>query len=197
MITYGKTVFATFTFSRDRLVSDAWSATGKNFNRFTQSLRRLHHGNIQYLRTIEAHNDGYPHVHAILRFPTVLTITNGRYFEQKMYRRWKHLWISGLSDYQPPRTKYPITYILKYVTKGSNARRLIWKRHSHALTISGNTETLLNALPAGDLVRPVGSPTRKGRPFVPTVLTQSEILCQKHKIKQCTWSREFIKYLLN
>ncbi len=128
MITYGKTIFSTYTYSRDRLVDACWQRANDDFNRYIQRLRRLHTNEVQYLRTIEAHNDGYPHFHAVLRFPTVLTITNGRYVDKALYKRWKHIWVRGLSDHQVPRSRQsPIAYIIKYTTKNSGVN--IWKRY--------------------------------------------------------------------
>ncbi len=191
MITYGKTIFSTYTYSRDRLLDDVWQRANNDFNRYIQRLRRLHANRVQYLRTFEAHNDGYPHIHAILRFHTVLTITNGRYLDKTLYKRWKHLWVRGHSDFAVPRHKQsPIAYIIKYTTKNSGVN--VWRKYYQS--IQDSSGSVPDVSPAGGLARPVGlqSPTDA---FVPHVPTPLEKTCKKWKIKQVTWSREFFKYL--
>jgi len=184
MITYGKTVFLTTTYSRTRLLDSCWKGANSNFNRYIQKLRRLHQNPIQYLRTIEMHADGYPHFHAILRFPTVLTITNGRYFDKALYAKWKSTWPYGLSDSQPPFCKQsPLAYIIKYTTK--NSGRKIWLRfyqHSSANSV---------------IPLPPHSSTTKKVTFSAEPVTRLSQNCAKYKIKQCTWSRKFFNSLIN
>ncbi len=183
MITYGKTVFFTSTYSRDRLLDSCWLRSNSDFNRFIQKLRRLHENKIQYLRTIESQRDGYPHFHAILRFPTVLTITNSRYFDRHVYKLWKQSWPHGLSDAQPPRNKKsPLAYIIKYTTKESGHK--IWQRYYRHL----NADSV--AVPHMPL-----SPKKVDTSFASHAMPYSDIL-EKYKIKQCTWSRNFFESLL-
>ncbi len=182
MITYGKTIFSTYTYSRDRLLDDVWKGANNDFNRYIQRLRRLHANGVQYLRTVEAHNDGYPHFHAVLRFNTVLTITNSRYFDKALYKRWKHVWRRGHSDYQIPRSKQsPLAYIIKYATKNSGIR--IWKKYYQTLGVKSAPST-----PGIATSKPLAKTS------VSTV-TPLSLKCQKYKIKQCTWSRNFFKEL--
>ncbi len=191
MITYGKTIFSTYTYSRDRLLDDVWQRANNDFNRYIQRLRRLHDDGVQYLRTVETHNDGYPHFHAVLRFNTVLTITNRRYVDKTLYKRWKHLWLCGHSDFAIPRSKQsPIAYIIKYTTKNSGVN--IWRKYYQ--TINAHSETVPVASPAGGLARPVGlqSPTEDSVLIAPSPL---ELTCKKWNIKQTTWSRKFFKEL--
>ncbi len=107
-----------------------WRQISRDFNRFLQNYRRLHNQKVQYLRVIEKHKDGYPHVHAILQFPNaVISIRNTKYFERKLYNKWKALWIHGHSDYQRPRKDRigTLTYILKYLIKNTT-KKTIWKK---------------------------------------------------------------------
>ncbi len=183
MITYGKTVFLTTTYSRDRLLDSCWKTSNSDFNRYIQKLRRLHENPIQYLRTIEEHTDGYPHFHAILRFPIVLTITNGRYFDKSIYKMWKQAWTHGLSDAQPPRPKQSaLAYIIKYTTK--NSGRKIWIRYYRHLNVN-------SAVP-----RVTSSTTPVATPSAEPVTSLSQ-KCKCFKIKQCTWSRNFFISLLS
>ncbi len=184
MITYGKTIFSTYTYARSRLLGDCWRTANNDFNRYIQRLRRLHANDVQYLRTIEAYNDGYPHFHAILRFKTVLTITNGRYVDKTLYQRWKHLWVCGLSDHQVPRSKQsPIAYIIKYATKNSGVN--IW-RHYYANIAKDQLKHEI--APATATISTIPSTAI-------SVPTELELVCIKHKIKQTTWSRKFFKEL--
>ncbi len=183
MITYGKTVFLTTTYSRDRLLDDTWRHANTDFNRYIQKLRRLPQGQMEYLRTIEAHRDGYPHFHAILRFHTVLAIDNCRYFRPNIYASWKKAWTKGLSDAQPPRNKQsPLAYIIKYTTKQSGNR--IWKRYYRHLDVS-----------SAELPHTPSSLIKKDTLSVSPVTPLSK-RCAENKIKQCTWSRRFFESLL-
>ncbi len=178
MITYGKILFCTTTYSRDRLLGTCWSSANSDFNRYIQKLRRLHENKIQYLRTIEAHSDGYPHFHAILRFPTVLTIHNRRYLRKDVYKVLKKSWSHGHSDYQPPRSKQsPLAYIIKYTTKESGHK--IWKKYYQHLSVNSVEHPAI----ISGLIKKVG-------PSVGPVTALSST-CEKYKIKQCTWSRNF------
>ncbi len=182
MITYGKTVFFTSTYSRDRLLDDTWNKANSDFNRYIQKLRRLHEDKIQYLRTIEAHADGYPHFHAILRFPTVLTIYNSRYFRKDVYTTWKKAWSHGHSDAQPPRNKQsPLAYIIKYATKQSGNK--IWMKYYQHLNV-----------PSADLPATVSNMETTAPSVHPA--SPLSVICTKYKIKQCTWSRNFFESLL-
>lgn len=174
-------VFATYTYSRDIPIHNAWSATSKDFNRYVQNIRRLHNAPVQYLRSIEAHKDGYPHLHAVIRFPSPITVNNTKYFDRELYKKWKSLWPSGLSDYQVPLSRrHPILYIVKYVTKGSTLKTL-WKKY-YALYAAKplKKEKETSSANIVDL-------------SVPTPLT---ITCKKYKIKQLSWSRLFFTKLL-
>ncbi len=186
MITYGKTAFVTTTYSRDRLLDSCWKNSNSDFNRYIQKLRRLHQNSVQYLRTIEMHRDGYPHFHAVLRFPIVLTITNGRYFDKALYAKWRSSWTHGLSDSQPPiRKESPLAYIIKYTTK--NSGRKIWIRYYQTMNQRLDAKSV-NPPPIGSFPPPV---TFSAEPV--TCLSQK---CAHYKIKQCTWSRNFFESLL-
>ncbi len=183
MITYGKTVFFTSTYSRDRPLDSCWKSSNTHFNRYIQKLRRLHKDSVQYLRTLEMHADGYPHFHAVLRFPTVLTITNGRYFDRPTYKEWKSAWTHGHSDAQPPRTKQsPLAYIIKYTTKESGTK--IWKRYYRNLNVQS---AMSEPTEFSAKIRVIPSVT----PVTPLFMK-----CKEYKIKQCTWSRKFFESLL-
>ncbi len=183
MITYGKTVFWTSTYTRDRLLDNCWEGCNSDFNRYIQKLRRIHQNSIQYLRTVEMHKDGFPHFHAVLRFPIVLTINNGRYFDKKLYHQWKDAWNHGLSDAQPPRPKQSsLAYIIKYTTKDSG--RKVWIKYYQHLNVK-------SVIPPVTPCAKIMAATFSAEPV--SRLSQK---CAMHKIKQCTWSRNFFKFLL-
>ncbi len=140
-----------------------WRQISRDFNRFLQNFRRLHNQKVQYLRVIEKHKDGYPHVHAILQFPfATISINDTRYFERTLYRKWKTLWKGGHSDYQRPRVSGmgTISYIIKYLVKNTTAKT-IWKK----------------LLP---------KPTKIG-----ITAKSAEEPTKLNGIKLCTWSRGF------
>lgn len=158
-------------------MEDSWRTASKDFNRYVQRLRRLHTGNsVQYLRTIEAHSDSYPHWHTILQFQSPISVSNVRYFDNVLYRKWKQLWTLGLSDYQPPLSgRNPVIYVIKYITKNSHTHKTIWKKLLVNVTA---TKDGLGSLPVLDVQETI----------TPAWL---EYL-KKYRIKQCTWSRDFV-----
>ena len=132
------------------------------------------------LRAIEAHKDGYPHIHSVLRFPLPLRVNRSRYFEKTLYSKWKTLWTSGHSDYQPPRSKrHPILYIVKYASKESTTVKTLWKKYYQLYNVKSVKEeqkTHTSSIEENPTTSPVSPVT---------------ILCKKYKIKQLSWSRQF------
>lgn len=114
-----------------------------DFNRFCQKFRRLHNTQVQYLRVVEEHKDTYPHIHVILQFPDArLSITNSRYFDRILYKKWKTLWISGHSDYQTMSRGGVggLRYILKYLVKNTTRKTLYKKIYTlHPVAIRSST----------------------------------------------------------
>lgn len=176
-------VFSTYTYTRDIPADQIWGKVAIDFNRYIQRLRRLHPCSVHYLRTVESHQDYYPHLHAILQFGSPITVKNVRYFDNDLYAKWKSLWPCGISDYQPPLNtrKLPILYIIKYISK-SHTTKTIWKKlyadisciaseKSHSQTTM--KPTVSNAEQSSLLNNP------------------TSFFCKKYKIKQCTWSRGF------
>lgn len=190
-------VFATFTVRRDSTETDAWRQIGTNFNRFIQKFRRVCDSRLQYIRTVEAHQDGYPHIHAVLQFYNSLAITDGTYFDMALYRLWKRLWSVGLSDYQAPHSgnKYPILYIIKYISKDSATWNTLWKK---LLTDGLNTTQIVNSGP-DSAIKSVSAHTASGlstggQEVTARFMVQSNtsFFSAQFKIKQLTWSRGFV-----
>lgn len=177
-------VFATLTFSRDTGLDTAWQIANTTFNRYIQRFRRAHTGNqIQYIRTIEAHMDSYPHFHAILQFESPVTVDNARYFDNVLYRKWKQLWNVGLSDYQPPRAqRQPILYLIKYISKDTPTIKTLWHK---ILPIE-------ESVPVTATVDSQPSPVTSAELYSIPKRDITLEYCKKYNIKQLTWSRKFI-----
>lgn len=130
MIEFSQHVFATLTYSRNLEVLQTWQRVSKDYNRYLQKLRRLHNCKIEYLRVVEQHKDSYPHVHALLQYPSAqLRIENHKFFDSTLYKKWKSLWTHGHSDYQKPKRSGSgtISYLMKYLLKNQTAKT-IWKK---------------------------------------------------------------------
>jgi len=123
-------VFATLTYTREKSLERRWSTCSRDFNRYLQELRRLHDRKVQYLRVVEKHKDNYPHIHIIIQFPNaIIRVTNSKYFDRTLYKKWKALWQHGHSDYQKPYRsgQGTLSYIIKYLLKNTT-QKTIWKK---------------------------------------------------------------------
>lgn len=122
-------VFATLTYkSQDS--GYGWTNVSKHFNRFVQNYRRFHLLRVEYLRAVESHKDGRPHIHVLFQYPSAcIRVHNRRYFDNTLYQKWRTLWPHGLSDYQKPHRSgiSSISYILKYITKNSTSKT-VWNK---------------------------------------------------------------------
>lgn len=172
MITFTRHVFATLTYQRDCEIEQVYRAVSLDYNRFLQRLRRLHRLQIEYLRVIEEHRDGYPHIHALLQYPSAcIRVENTRYFDRMLYQRWKTLWRKGHSDYQKPRQNSigTLSYIMKYLIK-NQTQKTVWKKvfaHSVDVKSSASTNSFRH------IAKTTGAPVRL------------------NGIKLCSWSRKF------
>lgn len=180
-ITYVRHIFATFTYKRDAPINEVWGKISKDFNRCVQKYRRLNNCSVQYLRTIEEHRDGYPHIHVLFQFPDArIIVENNRYFDSRLFALWKRLtWTHGLSDWQPPRHKglFALTYILKYISKNSTTKT-IWKK----------------ILPPPDTTSTHSQNPPTSADSVPTPKTTKSTSPNPiffNNIKLCSWSRSF------
>lgn len=173
MIEFTQNVFATLTFARTDSVLSTWKSTSLNYNRYIQKLRRLHNCKIEYLRVVEKHKDNYPHIHVLLQFPSAqLRITNTKFFDQALYKKWKSLWTHGLSDYQKPKRSGlgTVSYLMKYLIKNTTSNT-IWKKLNPIL--SPSTELRNTSKPSMDSCASL---------LLPTHL---------NGVKLASWSRNF------
>ncbi len=132
-------VFGTLTFNRNKQIPETWKQTTTTYNRFIQKWRRLDNKEIQYIRSIESHKDGYPHIHTIIQYPSAcIRIRNSKYFDRTVYQNWKTRWPFGYSDYTKPtrHVQGTLAYLLKYITKTST-KKTIWKKILPKQTITG------------------------------------------------------------
>lgn len=176
MITFGQHVFATLTYSRERNVEDTWSIISSDYNRFHQKLRRFHRLQIEYLRVIERHRDGYPHIHSLLQYPSAcLRVSNSRYFDRDLYQEWKVLWTRGHSDYQKPRYSgnATISYVMKYLIKNQTSKT-VWKKILKSNGVMKSTD-----------VKSANSSQEDVENY------QEKLPIKYHGVKLCTWSRGF------
>lgn len=188
-------VFVTLTYGRDESETLLWKRVTRDWNRYIQRIRRLHSGSsVHYLRTIEAHEDLYPHLHAILDFGSAkIRVTNLKFFDKVLYSTWKGQWLHGHSDYQRPytgRQSATLLYIIKYITK-SSTKKTIWRKLLSNVPVQdakkSSLQTIQNKSSAGHVQQPLTDTEKKPLTSDPTTF-----FCKQFKIKQCTWSRGFV-----
>lgn len=137
-------------------------------------------------RVVEQHKDGYPHIHAILQFDAAcIMVSNNRYFDNLLYKKWRALWKHGHSDYQKPRNagSRTLLYTLKYLIKNTT-KRTIYKK---ILPISdeGKSATPDKTEYAGSNSDPTSDYTSEPKDPATTIPVRL------HGVKLATWSRDF------
>lgn len=126
-ISYTHYVFDTLTYDRESSCRhQRWWRVARDTTDFIQKVRRRFqplcvNGTIEYVRVIERHQDFYPHVHVLMRFPTVLTVERGRYFDRTVFRTIQQCWHHGHSKPEVLRhagsPRFAFNYVLKYFLK--------------------------------------------------------------------------------
>ena len=173
---------------------DAWRDCSKLFNRFHQRYKRKI-SNAEYIRTIEIHKNGRPHIHAVVQsltsFPCGLaTDTNGKrryYCAKRVYLSLRDLWTYGHSDFNFLRpsiiefgsvpsdkqtTSWAMHYVLKYTVKDSTSRTLRKKLFPNYKPDPVKKKSIIK---------------------LPDSVEHTAFLelLKKNKIRQCSWSRGF------
>jgi len=134
---------------------DAWARVGVDFNRFMSHVRKLY-GKISVVRVWEAHESGYPHVHALLVFHDhVFSGYSSRRRAHLIYRvfgadynRLKSCWNHGFSDIELVNSfSGGIRYLSKYLVKSTSAElagvkgirglAMCWVFHKRSFSMSG------------------------------------------------------------
>ncbi len=185
-------VFATLTYNPNQSKRDAWLSSTSDYNRFIQRLKR-NFDSCQYLKVIEPHQNGYPHIHALLLFDKLSYSSDGsRYLPHDVFQKLKSTWTIGLSDYQSPRGSGNslVSYVLKYLTKTSASKRL-WSLILGTLNYGAIIPTTDN-----DFIRP---PPYAG--FKHILIPKEHFIfhstLQTKRIKLLSWSRNFIPTYLS
>jgi hypothetical protein len=206
---FSHNVFVTLTFNPEAPTFHNWSNVSKLFNRYIQKLRRFHNSDVQYLRVIESHSQGNPHIHCLLRFRDSLTINNGKYFDSRLYAKWKLLWSSGFSDYTPALSNgspFPLSYLLKYTIKDTQTLKTFWKNYYSCLNTKTSAQSvgLLDQMPNLNTTNPTQPEKSTDSvqdstppvPYTPTAKEQLTLLfCKLFHVKQLSWSRHFFNLL--
>ena len=203
-ITYSKHIFVTLTYSRETSKDICWQQTNRYFNRYVQKIRRIKRGiqrdtlypDLAYLRVIERHKDGYPHIHVIFQAQRRLfDIYNARYLDSITHKRIKDRWPHGFSDIRPG-DKDSIFYALKYLTKNTT-RKTIFKK---ILPKDGSELTSGNPRVKDSCISHVPSPLAGSKPItsraektLPSTHYEiaSSVKGESTKIKLASWSRNF------
>lgn len=169
-------------------MAETWQRVASDFNRFVQKCRRKYKTDVQYIRTYEAQDSDFCHVHGLFKFETPFD-GNGRYFKQKSdfvllkftgnTEKSKPLWDFGHSDFRPTKgeTTKALFYLSKYISKQASLKTIYrklfpstdrWDRHYTHITINPP-------------------------PFVlpPPSASKAQEMCRKYKIRQVYWSRRF------
>ena len=123
---YSHFLYLTLTYDTKRCsLKEAWENVGKEWNKFLSYLKKKF-GILVVIRTWEAFQNGYPHIHAIIYFPYV-AFRVIRYTRFRKYPEWRlyslevkkeiaKAWHSFI-DIQVPQDTQKMRYIFKYITK--------------------------------------------------------------------------------
>lgn len=186
MIELKSSIFTTLTYDRTQDSEKSWDSVATDANRFVQRLRRQV-GSVEYLRGLERHKSGYPHIHWLLLFRTPFRCSRGKdskgkeryYIEHTTYAALQKCWSNsgktrlGHDDWVVPLNNNSgpvINYVVKYITKTSSNTNL-WK-----LLLAER------AKPATD-----NKAQRISRVHLP-----SHTIVNGKKVKLLSWSRGFV-----
>lgn len=189
MRSFTRHVFGTLTYARDIEILQCWQKISKDFNRFFQEFRRLHPlAQVHYLRVIEEHKDGYPHIHVIIQFDSAcISVDADRYFDRTVYQKWKSLWRHGHSDYQQPRRNGvgTLSYVMKYLLK-NRTYKSIWKKVLSARTVEKPISDPITSSECSNTSQTIIKQDQDlmGEDFIPSST-------RLNGVKLCTWSRGF------
>lgn len=187
METFTRHIFVTLTYARVDSIQDTWKIISKDFNRFHQRFKRLHNCEVQYLRVVEEHKDGYPHLHAVMQFPDArIRVTNSRYFDRLLFQKWKTLWLRGHSDFQQPKKSGigTISYVMKYLIKNQTSKT-VWNKIYVNVIVTDTQKNMESSSVQdvnGNIIPVLESENKTKTPRLPTHL---------EGVKLCSWSRNF------
>lgn len=162
---YGKVVetksdflFITLTEStNNNSIDEAWKSIGEKFNQFRSNLISKF-GQVEFMRTWESHDSGYPHIHCLVKFQKHEFDVFKGYKNNKLH--WlvknhfkiKECWNFGFCDVSGCTSiREGLTYVGKYIIKnavkdspGENLTlSLCWYHRKRAFSVSGNFFSVL------------------------------------------------------
>jgi hypothetical protein len=128
--THTNAVFVTLTDPHIGSRSASWLSIGERWNRFMANMRKLDPG-VKQVRSWESTANGWPHIHALLVFPSVDFKTQLRWSEGRRgkpgrmvsrvngTRAWRRYWTGHMDVQGCETTKGAVSYITKEVLKSS------------------------------------------------------------------------------
>jgi hypothetical protein len=144
-------LFVTLTYDNNRCSDNtAWKNIGDEFHLFINNLRK-HYGKIEVFRSWETTNHFYPHVHALILFPTHSFIVlkhidkEGKITYRIPYKEKQNLakhWHSNIDIQALQDTQGGIKELTKYITKdlcsnkGDKTNAMIWFHRKQGYSIS-------------------------------------------------------------
>lgn len=119
-----RALFISLTYDESGLsVPDAWEYCTPDYNRFMARIRRKY-GQCYGVRVIEAHKNGYPHIHVVLIFAKKWFNTffyNGKWRVTEKRLGLEDCWKYGFSDIQGLSGFHgAVSYLGKYLMKNSS-----------------------------------------------------------------------------
>jgi len=159
--------------------------SSKQFNRFVQKVRVLMKPNkIEYLRVIEYHKDGTPHIHAVLQSSDVFKVNNTKYIDRRLYLKLQKCWKYGFSDPRPINSNAvnPVLYCLKYMTKNTTMST-VWRK----MYAGSDLNVEVSEEPAKNLDDMEDSGFDKDSDKIPV-----NIIINGFSMKTLSWSRGFV-----
>lgn len=112
--------------SRKNSVDEAWKSIGKKYNRFRSAIIKKY-GKVEFLRSFESHESGYPHIHVLIKFLDhrfdVFKYTDAegkKMWLVKKNQKIKECWKYGYSKIKGcTSVKEGLAYVGKYVLKSA------------------------------------------------------------------------------
>jgi hypothetical protein len=163
-----RVLFVSLTYDPSlKSLNEAWETVGEDFNRFITALRQKY-GKISYLRSWEAHKNGYPHVHVVLIFHEYVFKT-WKDFDEKEgrpifrifeKREFEPYWHSFLDIRAVKNLATVARYVEKRIIRGTEkdfldpqhreegdlTLALCWVFRKRSFSISGNFQETLSDL---------------------------------------------------
>lgn len=152
---YAKTqqLFLTLTTRQKEIsITTARKRMTKEFTKFKKELQRKY-GKIDYVKCLESHKSGYPHIHVLLFFKdkSFWTRKTGKYYflsSKKLNKELSNIWKMGNCDIKAVfnTSESAFRYIAKYLTKTCLLQENNQNKLSIALNWVYNTKSFTSSL---------------------------------------------------